>query len=70
MGSPVKGATTAMPHLDDPPNPRHAHMFEILRQTQQASNTINRINVAATKQLDDHVAQKIIENAVQSLRFA
>jgi len=49
-------------------NPRHARMFELLRQTQQASRTTQRLRVTSLNGLDHVVAQKIMENAVQSLR--
>lgn len=57
-----------MSHLHDPMNPRHARMFELLRQTQQASRTTQRLRVTSLNGLDHLVAQKIMENAVQSLR--
>ncbi|MGJ8627934.1 MAG: hypothetical protein ACSHXB_13330 [Sulfitobacter sp.] len=58
-----------MSHLHNPSNPRHTRMFELLRQTEQAMHTMDRIKVTAVKELDEHVAQKIRENAVHSLRF-
>lgn len=57
-----------MSYLHDPTNPRHARMFELLRQTQQASRTTQRLRVTSLNGLDSVVAQKIMENAVQSLR--
>lgn len=57
-----------MSYLHDAKNPRHARMFELLRQTQQASRTTQRLRVTSLNGLDTAVAQKIMENAVQSLR--
>ena len=57
-----------MSHLHDPSNPRHARMFELLRQTQQATRTIKRVKITAVKKLDAEVAQQILTNAVHSLR--
>jgi len=44
-------------------------MFELLRQTQQATRTTRRINVTAVKPLDEQVAQKIQESALHSFRI-
>ncbi len=59
-----------MSHLPDPNDPRHARMFELLRQTEQAAYTTDRLNMTSVAELDERVAAKLKETAVQSLRFS
>ncbi|MGC1495994.1 MAG: hypothetical protein WA790_09300 [Sulfitobacter sp.] len=59
-----------MSQLPHPNDPRHARMFELLRQTEQAAYTTDRLNMTTVRELDDRVAAKIKETALQSLLFS
>lgn len=58
-----------MSYLHKSTDPRHARMFELLRQTEQAAQTKIRVDFSATKKLDEQTAQRFKETAVNSLRF-
>ncbi len=61
--------TKAMTDLHNPSHPRHARIFELLRQTHQAEHVIRRIKRTSVRELDEQTARKIKDDAYQSLRL-
>ena len=54
----------------DPNPPRHARLFELLRQTEQAAATVERLEFMDAYDDNPRVVEHIRETAVSSLRSA
>lgn len=57
-----------MGQLHNPANPRHARLFELLRQHEVARGTTQRINVVNRTQTDASQAAQFQDTAQQSLK--
>ena len=57
-----------MSHLHDPKNPRHARLFELLRQTNVAQDTVARLdefNIRKVNADELEVIKRVAERSMQ-----